>query len=160
MQFEKHWIYRLLELEYTAKGKHQRRSQCSGLESIANYGNFIKDTIESGSDLFLDGCGLSRSKVLTSFLRVGFAVHDKNIYVRKDTKNNNRLQRKGDNLAEHSFNEDAENKHIRKGCGPRCSGLENRQLWQYWMDWKHSCTDCSASDIVKTMMLHISVLWN
>lgn len=156
---KKWWVFRLMEREYTAKMGHARWSIYGGPESVSNHSDFMKSVMKPNQTLFTDGSSLARSNFAQTFQNVGWTNHSDAEFRREDTKYCNRLQKAHDNGPENSFNEDQQMKRIRKGLGPRCSDPFYRQTWQNFLDWKHTYTDRTATDISKTFVLHVSVLF-
>eukprot|EP01084_Bolivina_argentea_P135319 238473_1 len=156
------WLGRAAGIQYTQKMGHLRRTKFSGVESYANYGEFLKSLpTQESQKLFLDGGCLTRSKLLNKYFNISWCVHKYGEFTKIAHLNRNRMNRSSVNLIEQSWRDDRLLRRLRKGCGSRNDpqGADNRQLWQDWLDWKHSKTDRTSTDIAITFFHCLSLLF-
>ena len=91
-----------MSLLYTAKMKHARRSKFGGVESYKNYGPWLKNVSKQSQHLYLDGVGLTRSKMLRLYFNISWCVHKKGEFTKYATLSQNGLHRSSVNGVETS----------------------------------------------------------
>eukprot|EP01084_Bolivina_argentea_P183997 317432_1 len=155
----KTFLYRAIGLLYTQKMGHIRRTKFGGVESYANYGEWLQNVGKQSEKLYLDGVGLTRSILLGLYYNTSWCIHKNAEWTKYSTLKRDRLNRTTVNLVEYHWNEDRLLRRIRHGCGPRNGGAENRQLWQDMLDWKHCFTDRTAPDMATTFFHQFSLLF-
>ncbi len=104
-----------MECRYNQKGKHNRRSTCGGVESFKNYGPWSISVTKPNQDAYFDGTNLTRSKIMNENMRLQYCNHSIPEYTKKETFKNGRLRKVTVNLSESHWNEDRNNKRIRRG---------------------------------------------
>ena len=159
------WLYRVQELNYNAKGGHNRRTKFGGTESYQNYGEFLEESCQRGSTLFLDGCAMGRSKLLNAYFRVESCNHKLGQFTRPDTLHKNRLGHVGCNPIEQSWRKERNSKRKRAGTGRRVGFNHDAEieigqnLWCKVGDWEHIFTNRKATNRATVLLNQFALLF-
>ena len=164
MRMPKNWNsghiwFRVIERDWTYKGRHRRLTCMVKSESVAECLPFIIANCRAGSNLMADGCGFGKSRRLNKLFKVGQCNHKQKLYVKPGTEHMNSHRKIHDNTVESSFQYDKILKSKSFGYGHR--NVSNLMLtWMWESDWRNNWTSMETTDCVQTFFEHVGLIYS
>ena len=152
--------FRMIERQWTSKGRHRRLTFMVKQESAACCGPLLHKYCRHGSQLMADGCAFGTNKKLNEVFKVDQCVHSRGEYVAPGTEHFDAHHKVHDNTAESSFQYDKMLKIRSFGVGQRCISNYMMKTWLWESDWRNNWTTMETTDCVQTFFEHVALVYS
>lgn len=157
-QYQKIVWFRIIERDWTIKGRHRRYTFVVEAESVKCCLHLLIKHVKHGSLLMADGMGFGKNKILRKVFKVDQCNHSKGQYVKLGTEDFNSHTKVHDQTCEASFQYDKLFNSSRYGIGHRCNNIELMKTWMWESDWRNNHTSMRNLDVVQTFVEQIGCI--
>lgn len=151
--------FRIIERDWTPKGRHRRYTFVVPSESTASCLDLLIKYAKHGSLLMADGMGFGHNTELRTYFIVDQCCHVLGQYVKLGTEHFDSHTKVHDQTCEASFQYDKLLNKSRYGIGHRCNNQQSLISWMWESDWRNNHTSMETLDVIQTFVEQIGSVY-